>query len=64
MATKRMNDRWYRIRDRIKSVWDTAEFSDKEMRKTRGSLPKMVNLIHDKTGEPRPKIRRTVAALM
>jgi hypothetical protein len=64
MATKRMNDRWARIRERIKAVWNEADLSNEEMRKTRGSLPKMVSLIHDKTGEPRPEIRRKVAALV
>lgn len=64
MATARMNERWYRIRDRIRDVYDGADLSDKEMRKARGSLPKMVNLIHDKTGEPVAEIRRTVTALM
>lgn len=63
MATDRMNERWYRIRDRIKQYFD-ADISDQEMRKTRGNLSKMVNLIHDKTGRPRPEIRRTVTALM
>ncbi len=64
MATKRMNEQWYRIRDRIKRAWSDAEFSDKEMKKTRGSLRKMVNLIHEKTGDPRPQIRQRVVGLM
>lgn len=63
MATKRMNEQWRRIRDRIKAVWDDAEFTDKEMKKTRGNLQKMVNLIHEKTGEPRPEIRQKVYGL-
>jgi hypothetical protein len=64
MATKKMNDRWSKIRDRIKAVWSEADLSNEEMRMTRGSLPKMVSLIHDKTGEPLPEIRRKVAALV
>jgi hypothetical protein len=64
MATPRMDERWYRIRDRIKDVYDSADITDKEMRRARGNLPKMVNLIHDKTGEPPAEIRRTVMALM
>ncbi len=64
MATKRMNEQWYRIRDRIKQAWDDAEFDDQEMKKTRGNLTKMVNLIHEKTGDPRPQIRQRVVGLM
>jgi hypothetical protein len=64
MATKRMNETWYRIRDRIKAVWSDTEFTDKEMKKTRGNLRKMVNLIHAKTGDPRPEIRQKVVSLI
>ena len=64
MATKRMNEQWYRIRDRIKAAWADAEFDDKEMKKTRGNLGKMVNLIHEKTGDPRPDIRKRVVGMI
>lgn len=64
MATKRMNETWYRIRDRIKEAWSDTEFNDKEMKKTRGNLTKMVNLIHEKTGDPRPEIRQKVVGLI
>ncbi len=64
MATKRMNEQWFRIRDRIKQAWNDAEFDDKEMKKTRGNLTKMVNLIHETTGEPRPEIRQKVVGLI
>jgi len=63
MATKRMNEQWRRIRDRIKAVWSDAEFSDKEMKQTRGNLDKMINLIHEKTGDPRSEIRQKVYGL-
>ncbi len=64
MATKRMNETWYRIRDRIKEAWSDTEFNDKEMKKTRGNLTKMVNMIHAKTGDPRPEIRQKVVGLI
>jgi len=64
MATQAMDDRWFQIRDRIKAVYDSAELTDKEMRRARGNLGKMVRLIHDKTGAPQAEIRRTVTALM
>ena len=63
MATKRMNEQWARIRDRIKAVWSDADLTNKEMKRTRGNLQKMVNLIHEKTGEPRKEIRQTVYGL-
>lgn len=64
MARQRMNDSWDRVRTRIERLWEDAEFSDQEMRKARGSLPEMVNLIHEKTGEPRSEISRKVSALI
>ena len=63
MATKRMNDQWARIRDRIKAVWSDADLTNKEMKRTRGNLQKLVNLIHEKTGQPRAEIRQTVYGL-
>ena len=64
MATPKMNDDWRRVRDRIKRVWSDTEFDDKKMKKTRGSLRKMVSLIHARTDEPRKEIRRKVVAVM
>jgi len=64
MATPRMDQRWYRIRDRIKTVYTGADLNDQEMRRARGNLRKMVNLIHEKTGDDPAEIRRTVTALM
>ena len=63
MATKRMNEQWARIRDRVKAVWGDAEFTNKELKKTRGNLQKMVNLIHEKTGDPPAEIRQKVYGL-
>jgi hypothetical protein len=64
MATPRMDQRWFRIRDRIKTVYAGVDLTDKEMRRTRGNLGKMVNLLHEKTGEPQDDIRKTVSALI
>ena len=64
MATKRMDEDWGRIRERIKGLWEDVEFKDQNMKKTRGSLRKMVSLIHQKTGDPRAEIRRKVMAVM
>lgn len=59
-----MNESWNQIRERIEQFWSDVEFDERELRGTRGSLSKMVNLIHEKTGEPPAEIRRTVSALI
>ena len=64
MATPKMNRDWRQVRDRIKQVWSDTEFDDKKMKKTRGSLRQMVNLIHARTDESRAEIRRKVVAVM
>ena len=64
MATPKMNRDWRQVRDRIKQTWSDTEFDDKKMKRTRGSLRQMVNLIHARTDEPRAEIRRKVVAVM
>ena len=64
MATKRMNESWRRVRDQIQAVWSEHEFEDGEMKKARGDLTKMVELIHDKTGEPRNEIMQKISAFI
>ena len=64
MATQAMNDSWARVRDQITTVWSDVEFGDKEMKKARGNLREMVNLIHEKTGEPKPAIMQKLSAFL
>ncbi|MEM8599058.1 MAG: hypothetical protein AAGF99_03980 [Bacteroidota bacterium] len=64
MATPAMNENWRTLRDQIKGIWSDTEFSDRNLKRTRGSLQKMVNLVHDRTGEPRPQIRNKIAGLL
>lgn len=64
MATKAMNESWRRIRDQIKSIWDDVEWNDKEMKRARGEMHKIVGLIHDKTGDPPEEIRRKMSAII
>lgn len=64
MATDRMNDSWRRVKVQIESIWDGVDFADTEMKRARGSLPKMVNLIHQKTGEPRGEIIQKMSAIL
>jgi len=59
-----MNDSWARVVDQIKTIWAEQEFEDAEMKKVRGSLTKMVSLIHDNTGEPKPEITQKIAAFL
>ena len=64
MATTAMNESWRRVQNQITSVWADVEFGDKEMKKARGNLRKMVELIHEKTGEPRPAIMQKISAFL
>lgn len=65
MATKRMNESWRRIREQIRSIWSDEDLgTDKEMKRARGSLRMMINLIHEKTGEPRSKISKKISAII
>lgn len=64
MATKKMDEDWRQIRDRIKALWSDVEFKDKNLKRARGSLRRMVSLIHGKTDEPRLVIRRKIMAVM
>ncbi|MEF8795014.1 MAG: general stress protein CsbD [Salinivenus sp.] len=64
MATEAMNESWRRIRDQIKEIWEEADFDDKQMKRARGEMDKIVGLIQDKTGEPRDEIRRKMSAIL
>jgi len=64
MATQSMNDSWARVVDQIRTIWSDQEFDDAEMKKARGKLNLMVDLIHDKTGEPRPDIIQKISAFL
>lgn len=64
MATEAMNESWRRIRDQIKDIWEEADFDDKQMKRARGDMEKIVGLIHDKTGEAPEEIRRKMGAIL
>ena len=64
MATQRMNDSWLQVRTQIESIWNEAEFGDKEMKKARGNMRRMVDLIHEKTGEPHSEIFKKISAII
>ena len=64
MATERMNESWKQVCSQIESIWSEAEFDEKEMKKARGNMRKMVQLIHDKTGEPQSEIFQKISAIV
>jgi hypothetical protein len=64
MATQNMNDSWARVVDQIRTIWSDQDFDDTEMKKARGKFNKMVDLIHEKTGEPRPEIMQKISAFL
>lgn len=64
MATKHMNDSWRRVKTQIQTLWEGADFDDSELKRARGNLSKMVNLIHEKTGEPRTAIRQKMGSIL
>jgi len=64
MATEAMNESWRRVRDQIKNIWDDVDWNDKEMKRARGEMHKIVGLIQDKTGESREEIRRKMSAIL
>lgn len=64
MATQSMNDSWARVVNQIETIWSDHEFGETEMKKARGNLSKMVELIHEKTGEPKPEIIQKISAFL
>ena len=63
MATKRMDESWSRVKTQIKSIWG-MDFEDQELKKARGNLRQMVNLIQEKTGEDRSQILQKMHAIV
>ncbi|MFB6272959.1 MAG: general stress protein CsbD [Salinibacter sp.] len=64
MATEKMNEDWRRIRDQIKDIWGETDFDDKQMKRARGDMEKIMGLIHDKTDESIEEIRRKMSAIL
>jgi hypothetical protein len=62
MGKNRMDQNWQRVMAQIHTVW--GEIDEQELKKARGSLPKMVNLIHQKTGEDRDLIFQKMSAVI
>ncbi|MEM1268739.1 MAG: general stress protein CsbD [Bacteroidota bacterium] len=62
MATKRMDESWFRIKSQIESMF--GEMDEKELKKARGNFRKMVSLIHEKTGEDERSIMQKMSAIV
>ena len=62
MSKQRMDSNWKRIKKQILSVW--GDLDEKDMKKARGDLNQMVNLIHESTGEDRAVIMQKMATLL
>ena len=64
MATDAMNESWKRVMTQIQSIWSEEEFVEAELRKARGDLRKMVDIIHDQTGEEKMDIMTKITAVL
>ena len=64
MATSTMNDSWRRVQKQILALWGDEELPEAELKKARGNLGRMVDLIHEKTGEPRPQIIQKISSFI
>lgn len=62
MGKQRMEQNWQRIKAQLQAVW--GDLDEKELAQARGNLSKMVNLIHEKTGEDRSVILQKIAAVV
>ncbi|MEM8599057.1 MAG: general stress protein CsbD [Bacteroidota bacterium] len=62
MSKARMEQNWQRVKAQIQAVW--GEIDDADLKKARGNLGKMVNLIHEKTGEDRMIIMQKMNAVL
>ncbi len=57
-----MEQSWQRMIAQILSVW--GDLDEQDLKKARGDLGQMVNLIHEKTGEDRALIMRKMVTLV
>jgi hypothetical protein len=63
MATGTMNDNWNFVKKQIELIWRNTEFDDSELKRARGNLRKMVDLISEKTGESPMEVRQKMTAI-
>ena len=63
MATNNMNDSWDYVKSQIEAIWRNTKFDDVELKRARGNLRKMVNIIEKKTGESPNVIRQKMSSI-
>jgi len=59
-----MNESWQQVSSQIESILSDATFSDQEIKKARGNMRRMVNLIHQKTGDTTSEIFQKISAII
>ena len=62
MSKQGLEQSWQRVVSQIQSVWGDIE--EQELKKARGNLSQMVNLIHEKTGEDRGVIMAKIITII
>ncbi len=62
MADQRMEDSWARVKTQITDMW--GDLDEKDLKKARGNLRKMVDVIHEKTGEDTSLIMQKMSAIV
>lgn len=62
MSKQRMESNWQRVKTQILSVW--GDLDEAALKKARGNLGNMVDLIHEETGEERSVIMQKMATLV
>ena len=62
MANARMEESWAQVKSQIIEMW--GDMDEKELKKARGNMRKMVHLIHEKTGEDPGMIIQKMSAII
>ncbi len=64
MATDAMNESWRRVLTQIQATWTEQDFQDSDLKKGRGDLKKIVDLIHEATGDPKADIKQKIISFL
>ncbi len=62
MADEKMEESWERVKEQITSMW--GEIDEKDLKKARGSLARMVNLIQEHSGEEKASIMQKISTIV
>ena len=64
MATDAMNESWKRILTQIQANWSEQDFQEADLKKGRGNLKKIVDMIHEATGDPKADIMQKIISFL